>query len=231
MTIPDLQHEFYPEYFSDEILKWRRERFGPSACEANVVFTLSEYSKATIVEKLGVDAGKVVVVGLDADEEFGRPASAEARLAFAALELPPQYLFFPANFWPHKNHATLLRALRLLIDGGHPEMHLVLTGAAETGLQGVLADAAAAGVDHRVKYAGYQPREVVAEIYRHSRGLPLVSRFEGFGIPILEAFRTGAPLVCSRTTSCPEVAGDGALYVDETDPKDVAAALGRVLTR
>ena len=59
MTIPDLQHEFHPEFFDSEVLKWRRERFGRSAMQANVVFTISEYSKATIVQKLGVDPRKV----------------------------------------------------------------------------------------------------------------------------------------------------------------------------
>ena len=229
VTIPDLQHEFYPEFFDRATLEWRRERFGRSARHADVVFTLSEYSKSTIVERLGVDSRKVVVTELDADEEFGRPASPESKRTFEALGLPREYVYYPANFWPHKNHATLLRALRLLADAGHPDIHLVLTGAAETGLERVLLEAAALGLYDRVKVAGYQTPEVIAEIYRHSRGLPFVSRYEGFGIPILEAFRTGTPVVCSRSTSCPEVAGPAALPADETDAQDIAAALGRVL--
>ena len=86
------------------------------------------------------------------------------------------------------------------------------------------------GLEDRVRVAGYLSQEVIAEIYRHSCGLPFVSRYEGFGIPILEAFRTGTPVICSRNTSCPEVAGRAALFVDETDARDIAAALDRVLT-
>ena len=174
----------YPEFFDSAVLKWRRERYGPSAKQASVVFTLSEYSKATIVQKLGVDPRKVVVAALDADEEFRREAPAEAKAAFEALGLPRQYFYFPANFWPHKNHATLLRALRLLIDGGHPGVHLVLTGAAETGLDRVTKEAAALGLEDRVRIAGYQAPEVIAEVYRHAQGLPFVTRYEGFGIPM-----------------------------------------------
>ncbi|MCE5308262.1 MAG: glycosyltransferase [Acidobacteriales bacterium] len=228
VTIPDLQHEYYPDFFTPEILTWRRQNYGPSAKFADIVFTISEHSKKTIVDKLGVDAGKVRVVHLDVDEEFRHPPSPEAQAAFAHLKLPADYLYFPANFWPHKNHANLLRALKLLVKEGYKDLSLLLTGASH-GLDKVSRQIGELGLRRNVRILGYQDREVVAEIYRHARALVFVSKFEGFGIPILEAFHTGCPVVCSASCSCPEVAGDAAVLVDEHDPAAIAAGIRKVL--
>src|SRR5690606_10693936 len=110
VMVPDLLHEFHPEYFAADILEWRRCHYRPSIEKAQVVFTLSEDAKQAILERFGVDPEKVVVVHLDVDPEFRRPPSEQARDAVARLELPSQYLYFPANYWPHKNHEVLLHA-------------------------------------------------------------------------------------------------------------------------
>ena len=228
VTIPDLQHEYYPEFFTPEILAWRRQNYRPSAKFADIVFTISEHSKQTIIEKLGVDAGKVRVVYLDVDEEFRNPPAPEARAAFDDLRLPDNYIYFPANFWPHKNHGNLLRALKVLVNEGYQYLSLVLTGASH-GLEEVKKQIGELGLRKNVQVLGYQDRQVVAEVYRHARALVFVSKFEGFGIPILEAFHTGCPVVCSGSCSCPEVAGDAAVLVDEHDPTAIAAGIRKVL--
>jgi glycosyltransferase involved in cell wall biosynthesis len=228
VTIPDLQHEYYPEFFDSDTLKWRKETFQPSAFYADNVFTISEYSKSTIVDRFGICPDKVVVVGLDVDPEFRLSPTAEAQRAFRELQLS-DYIYFPANFWKHKNHSTLLRALRHLIDHGHTGLNLVLTGAPSTGMERVKVEVAKLKLTRNVRFLGYQPRPVIAELYRHSLCLAFVSLFEGFGIPILEAFHTQTPVVTSRGTSCSEVAGDAAVFVNERDPEDVAAGLRRII--
>src|SRR5690349_12975316 len=87
----------------------------------------------------------------------------------------------------------------------------------------------ASGLSDRVRFLGYQPRSVLPELYRHARALTFISLFEGFGIPILEAFHTCTPVLTSRSTSCPEVAGDAAVFVNESDPKDIAAGIRTLL--
>ncbi len=228
VMVPDLLHEYHPVYFPPEILEWRNRHYGPTIERADVVFTLSEDAKGTIVERFGVDPEKVVVVHLDVDPEFCRPPSEAAREAFARLELPEEYLYFPANYWPHKNHEILLRAMGRLA-GRFPSLHLVLTGASATGEELVRTAIAAQGLESRVRILGYQNVEVLPEIYRHARMLVFPSRFEGFGIPIIEAFHCGIPAVVSASGSCPEIAGDAALFVDVSDPAAIAAAVTRLL--
>ena len=229
VMVPDLQHEYFPEFFSEEILEWRRERYGPTLEKADAIFTLSEDAKRSIVECFEVSPDKVVVVHLDVDPEFREPGSADARKAFDELELPSEYLYYPANFWPHKNHEILIEALALL-RATQPDLHLVLTGAASTGEDRVRARVADLGLESRVRFLGYQDRHLLPEIYRHATAAVLPSLFEGFGIPILEAFHCGTPVVASRSGSCPEVAGDGALLVDASDAEDLAAGIRRVLS-
>jgi glycosyltransferase involved in cell wall biosynthesis len=231
VTIPDLQHEYFPEYFDENTLSWRRHTFRPSAVNADIVFTISQYSKRTIVERFGIAPAKIVVVGLDVDPEFRRQSSPDEQAAFDALSLPEEYLYFPANFWKHKNHSNLLRALRLVVDAGHPNLHLALTGEPTTGMDRVSAEAEALGVVDRVKFLGYQSRALIPEIYRHARALVFATRFEGFGIPLLEAFHTETPVVTARTTSCPEIAGGAAILVDERDPGSIAEGIRTILER
>jgi glycosyltransferase involved in cell wall biosynthesis len=229
ITIPDLQHEYFPEFFDNSTLEWRRQTFRPSVFYADTIFTISEYSKSTIVDKLGADPAKIVVVGLDVDAEFRSPATIEAQDAFRNLAIPEPYIYFPANFWKHKNHSTLLRALKLLIEDGYTDLTLALTGASATGIDRIQAEVTKLKLAGNVKFLGYQPRPVIAEIYRHSICLAFPSLFEGFGIPILEAFHLGIPVVAARGTSCPEVAGDAAILVKEDDAADVAKGIRKLI--
>lgn len=222
VMMPDVQHEFLPELFDADVLRWRRHNYRPSAVRADVVYTLSENAKSTIVEKFQINPEKIEVVYLDVDKEFHEPATPEVVRAVDSLRLPENYLLFPANFWPHKNHSALLRAMQILVRGKYPKLGLVLTGAPSTGAERIEKEITKLGLNRNVWLLGYQERQVVVELYRRARVLAFVSRFEGFGIPILEAFSTGTPVITSGSTSCPEIAGDAALIVDETNPATIA---------
>ena len=227
IVMPDLQHEFYPEFFDRNIIEWRRRTYQASARRADVVFTLSEFSKKTIVEKYGVGSEKIEVMTLDADDEFRSPTPDWALETVLSLGLPRDYVFLPANFWPHKNHSNLLRAMRILAPR-YPQLSLVLSGAPSTGIERIEKEIASLGLKN-VTLVGYQKRAALVEIYRRSRALVFVSKFEGFGIPLLEAFHTGTPVITSRSTSCPEVADGAALLVNELDPASIAEGIGRLL--
>lgn len=225
--MPDLQHEFFPEFFESSTLKWRRQTFRPSTIYATHIFTLSQHAKDTIVDKFRADPEKIEVVYLDVDDEFRQPAPSSPSESFRNLGLPEEYLFYAANFWPHKNHSNLLRAMRLLVDS-RPNLALVLTGA-DTGLARVKQEVDELELSRNVFFPGYVDRNLLVELYRNAAAIPFVSRFEGFGIPILEAFHTGTPVIASRAGSCEEVAGGAALLVDELDPAAIAAGIAHIL--
>jgi glycosyltransferase involved in cell wall biosynthesis len=227
VMMPDLQHEFFPEFFAPNTLKWRRQTYRPSTVHASCLFTLSEHARQTLVDAFRVDPAKVQVIYLDVDEEFKtfqpRPASPE----FQALRLPERYIFYPANFWPHKNHGNLLKAFKQVL-ASKPGLGLVLTGASEDKGR-IQAEIDALGLRNNVFLPGYVSRSLLVEIYHHALALVFVSLFEGFGIPILEAFHTGTPVLTSNAGSCEEIAGSGALTVDPLDPVSIANGVHRLI--
>jgi glycosyltransferase involved in cell wall biosynthesis len=225
VELNDLLHEFLPEGFRAEDLAFRRERYPAAARRADVVLTPSEFSRRTILDRYGVASKRIAISGRDVDAAFRAPPHPELA---APLGLPPRYVHYPANFWPHKDHATALRAL-LELDGAHGDVALVLTGAAATGWPDVAEQARALGLERRVRMLGFVEPPVLAEVLRGARALLFPSRFEGFGAPVLEAFHVGTPVVATTAGSIPEVAGDAALLVEPGDAAGLAAGLERVL--
>jgi glycosyltransferase involved in cell wall biosynthesis len=227
VMMPDVQHEFFPEFFEAPVLQWRRQTYGPSALNTDVLFTLSEHAKSTIVEKFQIDPAKIAVIHLDADSTFKNAPKSTPSDAFLALKLPQKYLYFPANFWPHKNHANVLEALRLAVTQGESDLHLVLSGS-PAGSESVRADVQRLGLKDRVHFCGYLDKALIPEVYRHSLALLFATKFEGFGIPLLEAFYSGAPAITANSGSCVEVAGDAAVLVDPLSPESIAQGILRL---
>ena len=227
VMMPDLQHEFHPEFFENNILQWRRQTYLPTARNVDVLMTLSEHAKESIRDIYKVDPAKVEVVYLGVDDEF-RNLSPEPCAKFKELKLPVKYFYFPANYWPHKNHSNILKALAELLQS-IPDAHLICTGASE-GSDRVLKEAESLGISRNVRLLGHVDRAVVIDLYRNAQALMFATQFEGFGIPLVEAFSLGTPAITSSKGSCEEVAGDAALVVNALDPSSIAAGMQRILS-
>lgn len=144
-------------------------------------------------------------------------------------ELPSRFLFYPAQFWPHKNHLRLVEALALLKDR-HPDMRLVFAGGAKGGHQAVVDAVGRLGLGHAVIFLGYVSDVAVQELYRRADALVMPSLLGPTNIPPLEAFSAGCPVVASRVYAVPEQLGDAALLVDPRSVPEIAAALDSVWT-
>jgi glycosyltransferase involved in cell wall biosynthesis len=233
LVVPDIQHEYRPEFFSPEALEERQRVYTGSARRADHICAISEFTRRTVIDKLGIPPEKVTAVLLAADPMF-TPRSAEAGadarvLGSYGLE-PGAYLFFPAHTWHHKNHRAAIDALRVLRDRHGTVRMLVCTGGAREAQPAIEAHIVKSGLGGQVRFLGYCPARELPSFYRGAAGLLFPSLFEGFGMPVLEAMASGCPVVCSNTTSLPEIAGDAALLVDPNDPEALAAAVHQVLT-
>ena len=210
VSLLDIQHVFFPEFFSRAELAYRRVVYGWSLRRAHTVIAISQHVKETLVERMAIDAERVEVIHLGLDHELFRPDGDAPRRPF---------LLYPANPWPHKNHQRLFEAFRR-VRRARPELRLVLTG---TGLErlGVIPE----GVELR----GRVPREELAGLYRQASALVFPSLYEGFGQPPLEAMASGTPVAASRAGSLPEVCGDAALYFEPTSVDEITEAILAVL--
>ena len=226
VMIPDNQEIFFPEFFTQQQRFTREWHYRGSARMADRVLTISEFSKRTLAEHYEIAPEKIHVAPLCPDPRFHR-AEAIARRPQAALPDAP-FLFYPANRWRHKNHDTLLRALRLLAEKG-VRPHLVLTGHDVEGGYPVAQKAAEYGVAAQVFSVGYVSVEELAWLYRNAAMTVFPSLFEGFGLPLVEAMAAGCPVACSRAASLPEIGGDAVETFDPHAAPEIADAIARLL--
>lgn len=222
MTLVDIQEIYHPEFFTPADLQARDRYYRSSTHMANHVLTISEFSKQTIVKHHSRPADKISVAYLSANEQFYRASEIEIA---PASPLPDRYIFFPANFWKHKNHDTLLRALTLLRERDGMAPDLVLTGFEQQNGYPMAESIEKYGLSKQVHVLGYVSIENLAYLYRHAEMLAFPSLFEGFGIPLVEAMAAGCPVIASRCTSIPEVVLDAAELFDPESPEDIARAI------
>jgi glycosyltransferase involved in cell wall biosynthesis len=225
LTFHDMQERFYPEFFTKKEHEERFFHYDWSLRMADAVIAISEFTREMAVQITGVPRRKFRIVHHVPD---ALPAPEKPAAGGAVLESRP-FVFYPANFWRHKNHHALLEAMaRVKAQGA--DVNLVCTGSRlgrEEEWQGLVEKF---GVADRVIHLGKVRREEISWLFRHARGLIFPSLFEGFGIPLLEAIQTECPIACGHNTSQPDVARDAALYFDAGKPDSIAAAILRLAT-
>ena len=231
LVVPDIQHEYLPEFFSPEALEERQRLYTESAHRADHICAISDFTRHTLIDKLGVPPEKVTTVWLAADPGFSPvPREDDARVLGSYGLEAGGYLYFPAHTWHHKNHRAAIEALRVLRDRHGTSRTLVCTGGAREAQPAIEAQIAKAGLGGQVRFLGYCPQREIPSLYRGAACLVFPSLFEGFGMPVLEAMASGCPVVCSDTTSLPEIAGGAALLLSPRDPEALAAAVHQLLT-
>ncbi len=222
VTILDLQHEYLPENFSPRELTKRRADLSYLAANARRLLAISESTKQTLEEKLKLPPEKIVVTPLGPDEQATAPET---------VNLAKPFLFYPAALWPHKNHRLAIEVLQRLAVK-HPTLRLVFSGVIKkpklkTELEKLIDDYQLTG---RVHWLGFVSDAAVTWLYQNAAALIFPSRFEGFGMPILEAYRHQLPVVTARNTSLTEVAGDAALLCQTDNLDEFATAVERILS-
>lgn len=156
------------------------------------------------------------------------PTKDEVELVLEKYQLPHGYLFYPAQFWPHKNHVSLLLALKELKEAFGQEKHLVLVGSDQGNLESVRGRAQALGLEKQVHFLGFIPREDLVALYCGAFALTYVSLFGPENLPPLEAFKCGCPVIASKVSGAQEQYGDAALLVDGLAPEEIARAAIRL---
>ncbi len=229
--IYDLQHEYYPQFFADEELQHRRNFYNGIGELADYVACISTFTKNSFVELLNFPIERAEVIPISIHNREGVITPSERQSVLEKYKLSNHtYLYYPANYWPHKNHRMLLVALAMYTKK-YPEqdLHLCLTGSQldrDEEFQEMLRQM---GLSNRVHHLGYVTDREVVSIMSCSSGLIFPSLFEGFGIPVAEAMSLGVPVLCSNNTSLPEVGGDAVCYFDPRRPEEMVEKMHAVI--
>ena len=219
--LPDLQERFFPEFFTEEEMARRSKNHEAGMHYVNRLVTGSEFCRNSFIDLLGVSSELTAVVHLPVADI---PANNER-----PKDLPDSlegFAYFPADDYLHKNHCRLFEAIRLLRDSG-THIPLVCTGGRFSGrdLASISKDA---GLEGMFWDLGKVSRENVAWLYHNCRAVIFPTLFEGFGLPVLEAFSLGTPILCSGVTSLPELGGDAAVYLNPFDANQMASKIREV---
>ena len=189
---------------------------------ADSVVAVSRATAHSVVKQLGVDCSRVTVVYQGVDATFVPVPKANAtELVADKYGLPPKYLLCVGTIEPRKDHAVLLRALESV-----PEAPLlVIVGGVGWRCRETVRLIRASEAAGRVRHLGWVGDSDLAALYSAAMVMVYPSFYEGFGLPVLEAMACGCPVLCSWSSSLPEVGGDTVRYFRPRDSADLARRL------
>jgi glycosyltransferase involved in cell wall biosynthesis len=227
----DLQHHHLPDMFSDWERRRRETIYRAHCAAAETVVMMSSWGRWDVIQRYGLPPGKVAVVpGGSVLWEYPEPSESDLSSLRRRLGLQDGYLLYPAQTWPHKNHVRLLEALKLVRDREGIEIPLVCPGSDPRRSREVRARAEELGQSGTAIFPGFVSPVELRGLYRLATALIFPSRFEGWGLPICEAFSEGLPVASSAATGLPDLIDDAGLLFDPDDTDEIAGAAKRLWT-
>jgi|SRR5579871_2324871 len=221
----DLQHIHMPEMFDAMTLRWRQHNYRAFCAQANAVAVESEWTRNDVIANLNVPAERVIVIPFPPPIVLNDLTIPPDTMASAVAQLPPRFIFYPAQTWPHKNHLRLIDALAILKDRFGLIVPLVATGHQNAFYRKIGARVDEVGLADQIRFLGYVDDTRLAALYRAAVAVVVPTKFESLSLPIWEAFAAGTPVACSRVTSLPDQLAGAGLLFDPDDPQDMALAI------
>lgn len=236
LTVHDLIPLMMTEYAPSAQLKAYFRLVSAAARRAAAVVTDSRHSAGDIARMLHVPRERIHVIYLGVDPRFGRPVAPERMQALRdRLGLPERFMLYLGGTDPRKNITVLLQALRLLRQSGRAVAPLALpvgqrAAAVLAGWESSdpRAEAARLGVERDVIFLNRIDDDDKPALYATAVAFAYPSRYEGFGLPPLEAMASGTPVLCAHASSLPEVTGDAAIMLDPDNAHAWANAFERI---
>jgi glycosyltransferase involved in cell wall biosynthesis len=222
---------YLPDFAAAPWSSYGLDKVSAPVGRAAAIITDSECSREDIHRVFGIPRERVVVVPLAVDPAFRPPPEDERTAILTQYGIRQPYVLALGAPARRKNTRGTLRAFRH-IARQRPDVRLVLTGVAgpfEKVVRQMVTDSDVPS--DRVVLTPFVDRDVLAALYAEAEVFLFLTLYEGFGLPILEAFKCGAPVVCSSRASCPEVAGDAAAIVDPADEVRAAEVVISVMHR
>lgn len=231
-TIHDLNYVHQPQYIENPShRRYLLKEFPVFARKSDLLITVSEFSKRDIIELYDIHHNKIEVVFNAANEAY-YPLEEEEKTRYKnSLTQGRDYFYFVGSIHKRKNLGNLFKAFDLFKEETKSDVMLIIVGEKrdwEGELEGIFKK-----MKHKkdVILTGRLDAKEINKVSNSALALAFVSQFEGFGIPIVEAFAAGCPVITSNTTSMPEVAGDAAIYCDPFLVASIAEAMEKIYTQ
>ncbi len=197
------------------------------ACRhSRLIITDSQYSKQDIMNTIHVPESKIRVIYPAVDTNYQSVKDPYLRLA--KYNLPEKYILYVGNHEKRKNIPALIAAFSR--SQAVQEYKLVITGRQDLRRKEIYQTIDALNMGERIVFTGYFPEDDLPALYTQAGLLAFPSSYEGFGLPVLEAMACGTPVVCSRSSSLPEVSGEAAVIINPADIPGFTYAIDNVLS-
>lgn len=227
-TVWDLCHRDDPEFPEVRLNRQfenRDRKYSAILPRATAIFVDSNIGKINTAKRYGVDLERIHVIPFQAAEATRRDVGSKTKNDLKIHEkyrLNEPYVFYPAQFWAHKNHVYLLEGLRTLQESHGTRVGAIFSGGDQGNLSYVKSYVRKLDLQNRVRFAGFVRNEEIIELYRQSIALVMPSYFGPTNLPPLEAFQLGVPVLYSDKAGMREQVGNAALLMDLKDPNSMA---------
>lgn len=231
VAIHDLMHRYesrFPEVGNKKEYAIREYAYSNMTKFCKAIFVDSLVGKEQLCESYLADQNKVYVLPYIASQLFNLNYVTPNNFT-QKYNLPKKYLFYPAQFWLHKNHVNLLEAFQL-IKNEFSELHVVFVGSEKNALDIVKEKIQNLELNDRVKIFGFVDEEDIPEFYKQAIALVMPTFFGPTNIPPLESFHMRCPVLISGIYGMPAQLGDAAVYFNPNDPKDISEKIKYILT-
>ena len=226
LTILDMIPENFPDMFSSRCLysrfitnKWIKAK-KILAQKASKIIAISEHTKKDIIKFYGIDEKKIDVIHL------GNSLKQSNTVISHTIKLPDKYVLFVGARSRYKNFDNFIKAMEKILKN-YKKLNIVCTGGGKFTSEEIKLFIKL-GINDRIHQYSVND-DILGIIYKHAIALVFPSLYEGFGLPVIEAFSCGCPVVLNNSSCFPEIAGDGAIYFDGNDIESIQNIIEKVL--
>lgn len=235
VTFHDLKYIKYPYFlskFSTIKSKYLRYTMKKGAEKASKIIAVSQSTKKDIIRLLGIEKDKIIVIYEASNLGMYSRKNDDISNSdiFKKYSVQKPYFLYVGEKRPHKNLERLIKAFAIFKEKhDNRNTSLVLTGKKYSTYHEYITTAENLGVKDSLIFTGFIPEKYLKTIYSEAEALLLISFYEGFGIPILEAMECGIPVITSNISSMPEVAGKAALLVDPNNIQEIVEKMNNIV--
>jgi alpha-1,3-rhamnosyl/mannosyltransferase len=221
----------FPEYFSKVQRIIYRVSHKMALRAASHIIAVSETTKSDLIRCFHVAPDLITVIPHGVDKRFHRRPPSEISTVQRKYSLPDEYVLYLGTNKPHKNLLNLIKAWGILNAKRKTQnTKLVIAGYWDDRYQNIKEFVTKEGLEKNVIFIGEIVEHDLPALYSGARLFVFPSRYEGFGLPILEAMACGTPVACSRASSIPKIAGEAVLFFDPLNTSEISQTIHNIMT-
>jgi glycosyltransferase involved in cell wall biosynthesis len=224
-TVWDLCHRDapeFPEVYANGIFEQREYIYQNTLVKAVGVIADSDLGKNNIIRRYLVDKSRIHVLPFSPAITVANNNISDYSEITKKFGILNEYIFYPAQFWPHKNHIYILQGIKILCDKHNIKLDIVFSGGDAGNLDYVKSVASSLGLSNRVHFLGFIDNEDVVSLYKKSLALVMPTYFGPTNIPPIEAFSLGVPVLYSELPELTDIYSDAVLLLDLNNPESMA---------